>query len=390
MSVSTEQSIHDYLGQQASDVLAGLYPHRKQETWRHTSLERIPTLKKGSTSNRDSLNHKIYDSYIIISDNNIISSENVDFTESNEELDLIEKLDYFSNVNRIAKNKTITLNIEQDCESEIEIIYNTSSAHIHTPKLIINCGKHSRLNLIERYLSDESAISASNTVINLEQNSKCQHIKLYEKAENAFASTQTESNLNRDAHYELVAINTKATLIRNHVTSNLLAENSTTIINGAFILNNDYQADNYSQINHKAAHTYSHQLYKSLLDDQAQAVFNGNIYVHQDAQQINSEQLNKNLLLSSKARVFAQPQLNISADDVKCAHGATIGKMDDEELFYLQSRGINADRAKHLLTQAFVSDVLDNLVNTKMHKYAVNHIAETLKDFASLKDEAHE
>jgi Fe-S cluster assembly protein SufD len=119
--------------------------------------------------------------------------------------------------------------------------------------------------------------------------------------------------------------------------------------------------DNHTLIDHAKPHGTSHELYKGILDGQASAVFNGKIYVRKDAQKTDAKQTNKNLVLSEEAVINTKPELQIWADDVRCTHGATIGQLDGEAIFYLQSRGIGKSEARDLLTQAFARDILERI-----------------------------
>jgi Fe-S cluster assembly protein SufD len=132
-------------------------------------------------------------------------------------------------------------------------------------------------------------------------------------------------------------------------------------VNGLYLVNGTQHVDNHTVIDHAKPHGSSHELYKGILDGHASAVFNGRIIVRKDAQKTDSKQTNKNLVLSDDAVIDTKPELQIFADDVRCTHGATIGQLDAESLFYLQSRGIGKAQARSLLTQAFAQDIIDRI-----------------------------
>ena len=132
-------------------------------------------------------------------------------------------------------------------------------------------------------------------------------------------------------------------------------------MNGLYLVNGTQHVDNHTVIDHAKPHGSSHELYKGILDGHASAVFNGRIIVRKDAQKTDSKQTNKNLVLSDDAVIDTKPELQIFADDVRCTHGATIGQLDAESLFYLQSRGIGKAQARSLLTQAFAQDIIDRI-----------------------------
>jgi Fe-S cluster assembly protein SufD len=132
-------------------------------------------------------------------------------------------------------------------------------------------------------------------------------------------------------------------------------------VDGLYIVSSGQHADTHSVIDHKQPHCTSHQLYKGILHGNSRAVFNGKIFVRHGAQKTDAIQTNKNLLLSAEARVDTKPQLEIFADDVKCAHGAAVGQIDEEELFYLETRGIHAELGRNLLTYGFAAEVIQKI-----------------------------
>ena len=163
-------------------------------------------------------------------------------------------------------------------------------------------------------------------------------------------------------------------------TITLDGEYAETVVDGLYVVADGQHIDNHTTIDHALPHSTSSQLYKGIIDGTGRAIFNGKVMVREGALKTDARQLNKNLLLSDRAKVDTKPQLEIFADDVKCAHGATVGQLEDEELFYLESRGINRDRARSLLTYGFAEDVigriklasvreqLDRIVLAKLHE----------------------
>ncbi|MBL7926424.1 MAG: Fe-S cluster assembly protein SufD [Bacteroidia bacterium] len=167
-------------------------------------------------------------------------------------------------------------------------------------------------------------------------------------------------------------------LVRNNLNMMLADANIETHLNGLFVINGKSLVDNHTAVHHAQPNCNSNQLYKGIVSQNATGVFNGKIFVYKDAQKTNAYQSNKNVLLSDDAKMFAKPQLEIYADDVKCSHGATTGQLDNEALFYLRSRGINLPDAQALLNFAFASDVLQNIKHEALHKYTVALLAQKL------------
>ena len=150
-------------------------------------------------------------------------------------------------------------------------------------------------------------------------------------------------------------------MTRSDITVNLNGKGAHCALNGLYLLAQKEHCDQHTKIYHRVPHGTSQQIYKGLIADCAHAVFNGQVIVHKDAQKTNAEQRNKNILLSPTAQVDTKPQLEIYADDVKCAHSSTVGQLDEEALFYLQTRGINRQNALALLTQAFAQEIADRI-----------------------------
>ena len=130
---------------------------------------------------------------------------------------------------------------------------------------------------------------------------------------------------------------------------------------GLYVAHGDTLIDNHTTVDHQVANCFSNEIYKGILDDKAKGVFNGKIFVQQEAQKTNAFQTNKNILLSDTATINTKPQLEIWADDVSCSHGCTTGQLDEEQLFYLQSRGISKSKATAMLLHAFVNDILNKI-----------------------------
>jgi len=152
-------------------------------------------------------------------------------------------------------------------------------------------------------------------------------------------------------------------MVRNNLNIRLDGQNIDSYLNGLYVLDGTQVVDNHTLVDHAMPHCHSNELYKGIIDDKAQGVFNGKIWVRPDAQKTNAYQSNKNLLLSNEASMNAKPQLEIYADDVKCSHGATTGQLDEEALFYLRARGIGEGVARALLNHAFAADVIEQIEN---------------------------
>jgi Fe-S cluster assembly protein SufD len=181
------------------------------------------------------------------------------------------------------------------------------------------------------------------------------------ESEQAFHIATTNAELGRSGVYDLTTITLGAQLSRHGLNIKLAHEGAECWADGLYLVGTGQHADTHSLIDHSSPHCTSHQLYKGILDGKSRAVFNGKVFVHRDAQKTDAMQSNKNLLLSNEARVDTKPQLEIYADDVKCAHGATVGQLEEEELFYLISRGLHTDLARNLLTYGFAEELVEKI-----------------------------
>ncbi|MFT6814448.1 MAG: Fe-S cluster assembly protein SufD [Sphingobacteriales bacterium] len=165
----------------------------------------------------------------------------------------------------------------------------------------------------------------------------------------------------RDSNYKQVTVTLNGGLVRNNVHVQLQGENAHTELNGVWVIDGIQHVDNHLVIDHQVPRCESNQLYKGIMDDKSSGVFSGRVIVRQDAQQTNAYQTNNNILLGDSATIDTMPQLEIFADDVKCSHGATTGQLDEEQLFYLRSRGLGLKDAKALLLNAFANEVVDKI-----------------------------
>jgi FeS assembly protein SufD len=231
------------------------------------------------------------------------------------------------------------------------------------PRNLIVAGDKSQCKVIETYVGLAQNTYLTNTVTEIElgENSHLEHDKLQIENMNAFHIGTIQIQMNAASHYTSNVISLGGSLVRNNITAVLDAEGSECTLNGLTLTTGTQIIDNHTAIDHAKPHCNSHELYKAILDGGSKGVFNGKIFVRKDAQKTDAKQTNKTLLLSDDATINAKPQLEIFADDVKCTHGATIGQLDDEQLFYLRSRGIDLAAARDILTFAFAGDVINRI-----------------------------
>jgi len=231
------------------------------------------------------------------------------------------------------------------------------------PRLLIVAEENSSATVIENYVSTREQAYFTNSVaeIVLKEGARLEHYRMQRESGESFHISNTSAELGRNSSYDTTSINLGGRLSRHDISVVLDHEGAECWVDGLYLVGPDQHADTHSVIDHQQPHCNSHQLYKGILDGNARAVFNGKIFVREGAQKTDAMQTNKNLLLSPNARVDTKPQLEIYADDVKCAHGAAVGQIDQEELFYLQARGINPELGRNLLTYGFAEEVIEKI-----------------------------
>ena len=259
-------------------------------------------------------------------------------------------------------------------EDPLHIILYTKStdSKIFTqPRNLFIAGKNSQVSIIEHYLSDEENIYLTNAVTEIfaDENAIVDHIKLQEESKKAFHIARMDVDQERNSNFSSHLISCGAEISRNDFNTRFNAEGSESMLNGLFMIDGEQLFDAHTMIDHTKPHCNSHEHYKGILQDKAKGVFNGKVMVRQDAQKTNAFQQNNTILLSDDAVMNTKPQLEIFADDVKCSHGATIGKLNDEAKFYLKSRGIGEDAATAILIHAFASDVITSIKIPALRDY---------------------
>jgi Fe-S cluster assembly protein SufD len=231
------------------------------------------------------------------------------------------------------------------------------------PRCLIVAEPNSSVTLVEDHVAIEAGVYLTNSVteIWLAENAQVNHTKVQRDSLEAFHISKTAVSQARTSRYTCNAISLGARCSRHNLEIYQTGEQTETILNGLTMIAGEQLADTHSTIALTKPHGISRQLHKCIVDERAHAVFNGKVFVPKAAQLTDAGQLNRNLLLSAKARVDTKPQLEIVADNVKCSHGATVGQLDQDEIFYLQSRGIDAVTARNLLIYAFAFEVIDRI-----------------------------
>lgn len=247
-----------------------------------------------------------------------------------------------------------------------------------SPRLIIHVKDNEELTVVER--QNGQGAYWKNIVIQIVvgKNAKLRHYRLFDEAEKGVNTSFIHVKIARDATYESFALTEGAGFIRNQIHAEIQGENGHCWLNGVNLLRGEQLADTTITIEHQAPHCTSKQTYKSVLDEKAHGVFQGKVHVHQIAQKTDGYQLSNALILSAQAQMDTKPELEIYADDVKCSHGATTGKLDEEPLFYLRARGIPERQARALLIQSFCGQAVENISDEKTKELVSEKIEQWL------------
>lgn len=238
---------------------------------------------------------------------------------------------------------------------------NTESANF--PRVLLVSEENSSATIIETYRTAKDLQYFTNGVVEivLKDGAQLEHYRVQREGVEAFHLATTAVDLGKGSSYNATSITLGAKLSRHDINVLLDHEGAECWVDGLYLVSTGQHADTHSVIDHQQPHCTSRQLYKGILDGNSRAVFNGKIFVRHGAQKTDAMQTNKNLLLSPEAHVDTKPQLEIFADDVKCAHGAAVGQIDEEELFYLETRGIGPDLGRNLLTYGFAEEVIGKI-----------------------------
>jgi Fe-S cluster assembly protein SufD len=248
------------------------------------------------------------------------------------------------------------------------------------PRNLIVAEEQSEVNIVEDYVSFGTGVFFSNVVSELVAGAGAvvSHHMLEREDRQAYNISTLRTQQGRDANVSSHSMLLGGALVRNNVHPVLAGEGGDCLINGLFVGSGTQHLDNYMLVEHASPHCSSRQFYNGILDERAHGVFHGRIIVHKDAQKTDAKQTNRNLLLSDDAQIDTKPQLEIYADDVKCTHGATIGQVEENALFYLRSRGIDEASARRLLLLAFASECLERIKNREVRDYVANVVRQSL------------
>ncbi len=257
--------------------------------------------------------------------------------------------------------KVIRIARETSLDEPIDLSIAAGEGTAIFPHFLVVAEAGSKATIVETY--DSAAGSFTDTAIQIvvEDNARLEHYRVQRDSPEAFHYGVTEVSVGPGSSYDSTNIELGGRLSRHDIEVKFTAEGGEAWVDGLYMLNGSQHHDTHSIIDHTVPNCTSHQTYKGVLNDKSRGVFNGKVFVRENAHGTDAQQSNKNLLLSSDARVDTKPQLEIFNDDVKCSHGATVGQLEDEELFYLLTRGLPEALARNLLTYGFAEEIINKI-----------------------------
>lgn len=264
-------------------------------------------------------------------------------------------------------------------------IYNITDARVTNtvsqPRSLIYVDENAKLQIVETFITLGTAESFTNHVIEIvvEKDAMLEYYKIQNDSAHSNAVSTTHIRQIGKSYTHSVTISLNGGIVRNNLNMVLDADHTEAHMYGLYLLNGNTHVDNHTIVDNVRPHCLSNELYKGIMDDNSTGVFNGKIFVERLAQKTNAYQSNKNILMSDSATINTKPQLEIFADDVKCSHGCTVGRLDEEGLFYLQSRGISEKVAQSLLLHAFADDILEMIKLKPIRKYVDMLISHRLE-----------
>lgn len=264
------------------------------------------------------------------------------------------------------------------------VIYHIADASVgiifSQPRILVNVEQAAEVVILETFKKIGNDDSLTNEVIEIcaAQDSIVNYIKIQDEGKGANHTGTTHIRQLAKCVTHAVTLTLSGNIVRNNLNMVMEAANSESHMYGLYLLNGETLADNHTIVDNQQPNCLSNELYKGIMDEKSTGVFNGKIFVRQDAQKTNAYQSNKNILIGDSASANTKPQLEIFADDVKCSHGCTIGKLDQDAMFYLKARGISELNARALLLHAFAVDILDQIKDEEIRNYADKLISERL------------
>ncbi|MFV0477824.1 MAG: Fe-S cluster assembly protein SufD [Parahaliea sp.] len=282
----------------------------------------------------------------------------------------------FAPLNEALLSDGVFIEIEADTviEQALQVVWQCSGHvdnQVLSQRLLVCAGAHSRACIIESFVSsdDSSAFTSSISEFLLAEGATLEHYRLHLEEGEVVHIGGAHAHLQANATFQSFHLALGSRMKRIDITVDHQGAGAHADIKGIYLPRGDEQIDYHTCIEHTVPHCTSNEVFRGIVADRASAIFNGRIHIHQDAQKTRAELSNKNLLMSAQAEINTKPELEIYADDVQCAHGATVAQLDTTALHYLRTRGIPADEAEVMLSYGFINELIDDIGNTAVHSH---------------------
>jgi len=366
-------------------------PTRKEEYWKYSDPSIISKieLKLGTTSEYKDENYDI----ILVNGNIVKTLKNCKMGSIpdgiKEEIlseNILEKKEKpFLNLNNAFTTNGLYLILEEDSKQTIKIlnlVSNEKSLQVVHPRIVIIANSNSNSLILEefRIIGNGTNFINSVTEFTLEDGANMEHIIVDDFANDTYHIANVCAKLNKNSNFISHNFSMGKKFARRDFNIELDESGANCNLFGLYFVDKDNHIDHHTTIEHKDSHCNSNENYKGILSGKSTGVFNGRIHVHPNAQKTDAIQNNKNLLLSDDSIIHTKPELEIYADDVKCTHGATVGQLDEQALFYLRSRGLNRKKSQKLLMRAYVGEIIDEISNEKMRNELMKMILKRMPE----------
>jgi len=372
------------------------FPTTKTEFWKYTRLAKLAQLRLNQEKIRENeqVVAPLTDNGIVRITNGYITSISKEIAGltitpfskcSEQQLSLIgKKADLNQNIflalNTLYSQEGLFIEVEENAQIEgvFQLLFHAHGTNCFAPfRVFIHVKKGSSFKLIQQFTaSGEHLFSLPIVEYLLEENARISCDKLQMENASSFLLCEDYSIQKRNSTVLLNTFSISGAWVRNNSSFLIEGENCETNLNGAYLLKDLQHLDNHTIVDHIAPHCNSNELYKGILSGKATGVFNGKVFVRPNAQKISAFQSNANVLLSDDASVNSKPELEIYANDVKCSHGSTTGQLDDDAVFYLRARGLSEKSARSLITQAFITEVVDKVEQKEVQDFIKNKLVE--------------
>ncbi|WP_234572906.1 Fe-S cluster assembly protein SufD [Rhodohalobacter sp. 614A] len=385
------------------------FPHKKIEEWRFTDLRPITRtnfvrmneagtlpaidiekyfIPESDRSRLVFINGKFHEKYSSIGGlgKGVTVGNLSDHSDEEVVREYLDKLvnydgDVFVPYNGVMFEDGAYIHLEKGAKAEapiqvLNIYTDAKNPYVATPRMLVVAEEESDVTIIEDHigLSENTYMTIPVSEVKVKQGAHIHHVRIQRDSREAVHVARPITYVEKNSEYHSYTITLGAKLSRNEPRVIQEDEEVDFTVDGLVLIDGEQIADTHSVMDHRFSHAESHQLHKVVVNGKAHSIFNGKIFVRRDAQKIDSFQENRNLLLSLDGLVNAKPQLEIFADDVLCSHGATVGQLDPEEVFYLQSRGMTEEKAKEVLTYAFALETIENVKVDSVHKLLIDEV----------------